>query len=182
RVFVFSFYNVGQWNCWGNARTSQMIMFYETTNIIETYIFQKDVCASWQAGVAAIGIQNPAGTAGISPPGRNTGVWDIPFTAPEAWQFYPNGTPITSFQWLDEAGTVIGTDPNALVVTPSQTTTYVAQVTYTDALDGTQRVAYRPITVVVSPTPVVTVTSSADMCDAGDAVFTITGSENDVVE
>ncbi|MFV0572781.1 MAG: T9SS type B sorting domain-containing protein [Xanthomarina gelatinilytica] len=182
RVFVFSFFNVGQFDCWGGTRTSQMIMFYETTNVIETYIFQKDVCASWAGGRAAIGIQNDAGTQGISPPGRNTGVWDIPFTAPEAWQFYPNGTPITSFQWLDEAGAVIGTDPNALVVSPSQTTTYVAQVTYTDALDGTQRVAYRPITVVVSPTPVVAVTSSADMCDAGDAVFTITGSENDVVE
>ena len=182
RVFVFSFYNVAQFSC--NAlKTSQMIMFYETTNIIETYIFQKPVCPGWAGGRAAIGIQNDAGTAGISPPGRNTGVWDIPFLTPEAYQFVPDGTTITSFQWLDEAGTVIGTDPNALVVTPSQTTTYVAQVTYTDALTGTDYIAYRPITVVVSPTPVVTVTSSADICTGGgDAVFTITGSENDVVE
>ncbi|MCX7551982.1 hypothetical protein OS191_14155, partial [Xanthomarina sp. F2636L] len=183
RVFVFSFFNVGQWSCWGAARTSQMIMFYETTNIIETYIFQKDVCNSWQGGVAAIGIQNPAGTAGIYPPGRSTGTWDIPFTAPEAWQFYPNGTPITSFEWLDDAGNVLGTDPTGLAVSPSQTTTYIAQVTYTDALPPyTERVAYKPITVVVSPTPLVTVTSSADVCDTGDAVFTINGAENDIVE
>ncbi|MFL0352119.1 T9SS type B sorting domain-containing protein [Xanthomarina sp. GH4-25] len=181
RVFVFSFYNPPQFGC-TSLRTSQMIMFYETTNVIETYIFQKPVC-SWNGGNAVIGIQNPAGTQGIAPPGRNTGTWDIPFTAPEAWQFYPNGTPITSFEWLDETGTVIGTDPTNLTVTPSVTTTYIAQVTYTDALPPyTERVAYRPITVVVAPTPAVTVTSSADLCDTGDAVFTITGSENDVVE
>jgi len=184
RVFVFSFFNLGQYgtNCWGSTRTSQMIMFYETTNIIETYIFQKDVCTNWENGRAAIGIQNNAGTQGISPPGRNTGTWDIPFSAPEAWQFYPNGTPITSFEWLAEDGTVLGTDPTNLTVTPSQTTTYVAQVTYTDALTSDVYTAFRPITVVVQPTPVVTVTASADVCDSGDAVFTITGSENDVVE
>src|SRR5690554_1126530 len=180
RVFVFSFFNVGQFGCWGGTRTSQMIMFYETTNVIETYIFQKDVCASWAGGRAAIGIQNDAGTQGISPPGRNTGVWDIPFTAPEAYQFYPNGTTITTFQWLDENGVVLGTDPTGLTIVPTQTTTYIAQVTYTH--NGVETVAYKPITVVVPPTPIVTVTTSDDLCDSGDAVFTITGAENDIVE
>ncbi|TYA59654.1 hypothetical protein, partial [Formosa maritima] len=181
RVFIFGFQTVAQFAC-NSLKTTQMIMFYETTNVIETYIFEKPVCASWAGGRAAIGIQNNAGNQGLSPPGRNTGVWDIPFLSPEAYQFIPNGTSITTFQWLDEAGTVLGTDPNALVVTPSQTTTYIAEVTYTDAFTGVEYVATRPITVVVSPTPVVTVTSSADLCDTGDAVFTITGSENDVVE
>ncbi|GGG55794.1 T9SS type B sorting domain-containing protein [Bizionia arctica] len=180
RAFVFSFYNVAQYSC--NAlKTEQMIVFYETTNIIETYIYKKPIC-SWNGGLAVIGIQNPGGTQGVAPPGRNTGVWNVPELSPEAWQFYPNGTPITTFQWLDEAGAVIGTDPANLTVAPSQTTTYVAQVTYTDALTGDLFTAYRPITVVVAPTPVVTVTSSADVCTGGDAVFTITGSENDVVE
>ncbi|MDX1774338.1 T9SS type B sorting domain-containing protein [Oceanihabitans sediminis] len=184
RAFVFSFYNVGHFgsSCWGSTRTSQMIIFYETTNIIETYIFQKDLCSSWNNGSAAIGIQNPAGTQGIAPPGRNTGAWNIPFTSPEAWQFYPDGAPITSFEWLAEDGTVLGTDPTNLTVTPSETTTYIAQVTYTDALSGVEYVAYKPITVVVSPTPVVTLASSDDFCDAGDAVFTISGAEGDIVE
>ncbi|SFN88428.1 gliding motility-associated C-terminal domain-containing protein [Bizionia echini] len=183
RVFVFSFFNVAQFSSACNSlKTSQMIMFYETTNIVETYIFQKPVCPGWAGGRAAIGIQNNAGTQGISPPGRNTGVWDIPFTAPEAYQFVPNGPTITTFQWLAEDGTVLGTDPTNLTVTPSQTTTYVAQVTYTDALTTDVYTAFRPITVVVQPTPVVTVTASADVCDSGDAVFTISGSENDVVE
>tara|TARA_R110002012_G_scaffold51138_1_gene132165 strand:- start:42424 stop:50385 length:7962 start_codon:yes stop_codon:yes gene_type:complete len=181
RVFVFSFFNPPQFGC-TTLRTSQMIMFYETTNVIETYIFQKPVCATWAGGRSAIGIQNPAGTQGVSPPGRNTGVWDIPFTAPEAYQFVPSGATITTFQWLAEDGSVLGTDPTNLTVTPSQTTTYVAQVTYTDAITGVEYIAFRPITVVVQPTPVVTVTASADVCDSGDAVFTITGSENDVVE
>ncbi|GAA3781963.1 hypothetical protein GCM10022271_12800 [Corallibacter vietnamensis] len=184
RVFVFSFFNVAQFSAACNSlKTNQMIMFYETTNIIETYIFQKPICPGWAGGRAAIGIQNDAGTDGVSPPGRNTGVWDVSPTGPEAWQFYPNGgAPITSFEWLDDAGTVLGTDPNALVVTPSETTTYIAQVTYTDALTGVERVAYRPITVVVPPTPVVTLSDSPDVCGSGDAIFTITGSENDVVE
>ncbi|WP_417289818.1 T9SS type B sorting domain-containing protein [Corallibacter sp.] len=184
RVFVFSFFNVAQYSTACNSlKTNQMIMFYETTNIIETYIFQKPICPGWAGGRAAIGIQNDAGTDGVSPPGRNTGVWDVSPTGPEAWQFYPNGgAPITSFEWLDDTGTVLGTDPNALVVTPSETTTYIAQVTYTDALTGVERVAYRPITVVVPPTPVVTLSDSPDVCGSGDAIFTITGSENDVVE
>src|SRR5690554_1378919 len=182
RAFVFTFFNVGQFGtgCWGSTRTSQMIIFYETTNIIETYIFQKDVCTNWAGGRAAIGIQNNAGTQGISPPGRNTGVWNIPFTAPEAYQFYPNGTTITTFQWLDENGVVLGTDPTGLTIVPTQTTTYIAQVTYTH--NGVETVAYKPITVVVPPTPIVTVTTSDDLCDSGDAVFTITGAENDIVE
>src|SRR5690554_36272 len=182
RAFVFTFFNVGQFGtgCWGSARTSQMIIFYETTNIIETYIFQKDVCSSWNNGNAVIGIQNPAGTQGIAPPGRNTGVWNIPFTAPEAYQFYPNGTTISTFQWLDENGVVLGTDPTGLTIVPTQTTTYIAQVTYTH--NGVETVAYKPITVVVPPTPIVTVTTSDDLCDSGDAVFTITGAENDIVE
>ncbi|WP_452232563.1 T9SS type B sorting domain-containing protein [Lacinutrix sp. MEBiC02595] len=182
RAFVFTFFNVGQYSCWGATRSTQMIIFYETTNIIENYLFQKDICAAWAGGRAAVGIQNNAGTEGISPPGRNTGVWNV--ATPEAWQFYPNGTAntVTSFQWLDESGAVIGTDPTGLDVNPSQTTTYVAQVTYTDALTSDVILAYKPITVVVSPTPVITVTSSPDTCPGGDAVFTISGSENDVIE
>ncbi|MGY0391920.1 T9SS type B sorting domain-containing protein [Bizionia sp. KMM 8389] len=181
RVFVFSFFNVAQFSC-NELKTSQMIMFYETTNIIETYIFQKPICPGWAGGRAAIGIQNNAGTEGLAPPGRNTEVWDVPFLAPEAYQFVPAGDTITSFEWLAEDGSVLGTDPTALVVTPSVTTTYVAQVTYTDAISGEEFIAYRPITVVVAPTPAVTITAGADLCDSGDAVFTIEGSENDVVE
>ncbi|WP_223033060.1 T9SS type B sorting domain-containing protein [Hanstruepera marina] len=179
RVFVFSFFNPPQYGC-TTLRTSQMILFYESTNVIETYIFQKPVCSTWAGGRAAIGIQNDAGTQGIAPPGRNTGVWDV--SIPEAWQFYPNGTPIYDFEWLDETGAVIGTDPTNLTVTPNTTTTYIAQLTYTDAITGDEYVAVRPITVVVQPTPVITLTSNNSVCSGGDAEFTITGSEGDVVD
>lgn len=180
RVFVFSMRNIAHFSCTA-SKTNQMILFYESTNIIETYISQKDLCP-WNDGLAAIGIQNPAMTQGVFPAGRANNVFDVNFLNPEAYQFVPSGTPITSFEWLDEAGSVLGTDPAALVVAPSQTTTYVAQVTYTDALTGDEYIAYRPITVVVSPSPVITVTTGGDVCSGGDAVFTITGDENDVVE
>lgn len=179
RVFVFSFFNVAHFLC-NSLKTSQMILFYESTNVIEVFMFQKPVCLTWAGGRAAIGIQNEAGTQGISPPGRNTNVYDI--TVPEAWQFYPNGTSISEFEWLDETGAVVGTDPNNLTVAPTTTTTYIAQITYTDAITGDIYVATRPITVVVQPTPVITLTSNNSVCTGGDAEFTITGSEGDVVD
>src|SRR5690606_1475314 len=132
RVFVFSMRNVAHYQC-TSAKTNQMILFYESTNIIETFISRKDVCGSWNGGLAAIGIQNPAMTQGAFPPGRANNVFDVDFLNPEAYQFVPSGAPITSFEWLAEDGTVLGTDPTNLIVTPSQTTTYIAQVTYTSA-------------------------------------------------
>ncbi|TYB79442.1 T9SS type B sorting domain-containing protein [Bizionia myxarmorum] len=181
RAFVFSTRNVAHFQCTAE-KTYQMIVFYESTNIIETYISQKGLC-SWNGSLASIGIQNPAMTQGAYPPGRANNVFTVDFLDPEAYQFLPNGgTTITTFEWLAEDGTVLSTDPTGLTVTPSETTTYVAQVTYTDTTTGAEYVAYKPITVVVSPTPVITVTTGGDICEGDDAVFTLTGGENDVVQ
>ncbi|MDO6597560.1 T9SS type B sorting domain-containing protein [Oceanihabitans sp. 2_MG-2023] len=178
RAFVFTFNNPAHFGC-NTLRTTQQIVFYETTNIIETYIYQKPSCATWAGGRAAIGVQNNDGTIGTSPPGRNTGVWDV--VMPEAWRFTPDGVSTTTFEWLDESGAVIGTGPD-INLSPSETTTYIARLTYTNAITGATTSSIRPITINVPPTPVVTLTTNASSgCSGGDAVFIITGEEGDEV-
>jgi hypothetical protein len=109
-----------------------MIVLYETTNVIEVYVQEKNVCSTWNSGNAIIGIQDATGTQAVVPPGRN-GLdpdWTV---AGEAWRFVPNGAPSTSVTWYEgptAIGTPIGTG-NTITVCPSTTTTYTAQVTYT---------------------------------------------------
>src|SRR5690606_11546622 len=95
---------------------------------IDVYVENKAACPTWNSGNTVIGIQNPAGTVGLTPPRRNTGNWTV--TTPEGWRFLPDGAPIYSVEWF-EGATSIGTGNN-IDVCPTETTTYTAQVTYTD--------------------------------------------------
>ncbi|RED43291.1 putative secreted protein (Por secretion system target) [Winogradskyella eximia] len=122
---------------------SGMIVFYENTNIIEVYIKDKNIDAAgspnfgsdpWNDGNAAIGIQKDSGSATVAP-GRNT--LDPNWTATnEAWRFVPSGPAITELKWYEGpiADGIVIPDPNndnQITVTPSTTTTYFAEVTYT---------------------------------------------------
>lgn len=92
---------------------------YETTNAIEVYIQDKPVCSDWNDGNAVIGIQNADGSAGVSPPGRNTGAWSA---SNEAWRFTPSGPSIVSVAWYEGSTQVsTGATYNAC---PTTTTTY----------------------------------------------------------
>lgn len=131
RIFVVSFNNIPHFSC-TSINSTHMIVLYETTNVIDVYVQEKQTCTSWNGGNAIIGIQNPAGTAGLAAPGRNTAPdWTV--TSPEAWRFTPNGAPIYTTEWFDGA-TSLGTNP-IVSVCPTVTTTYTAQTTYT-ACDG----------------------------------------------
>ncbi|WP_445453996.1 GEVED domain-containing protein [Flavobacterium sp. 25HG05S-40] len=108
-----------------------MIVLYENTNVIEVYVKEKNVCATWNDGNAIVGIQNAAGNAAVVAPGRNglDANWTI---TDEAWRFTPTGTTLTSIKWFEGNGTTgpqIGTT-NTINVCPSITTTYTAEVTY----------------------------------------------------
>ncbi len=128
RVLAVSFYNVEMYSC-GDLLATHMIVMYETTNVIDIYIQNKPTCNSWQGGVAAVGIQNNAGTQGYVPPGRNSS--DSPWTTQEeAWRFTPVGDSILEFEWLNSAGDVISTD-SSFEVLPTETSSYTARVTYT---------------------------------------------------
>lgn len=161
RVLVVSYFEVPMFSGTCNALlATQMVVFYETTNVIDVYIQDKPSCPSWNSGNAAIGIQNDAGTEAFVPPGRNTSdsPWD---TTNEAWRFRPAGDSVVDFSWLDEGGNVVGTDP-MVTVCPDNTTTYTAQAVYTNCNGDT---------VTVTDDVIVTVTSTFDVDLGGDQAF-----------
>lgn len=109
-----------------------MIVLYENTNVIEVYIKEKNVCASWNDGNAIVGLQNSDGTQAVVAPNRNG--LDTNWTVTnEAWRFVPSGPSITTIKWYQGAGVtgpVVGTT-NTVSVCPPANTTYTAEVTYT---------------------------------------------------
>ena len=131
RVLVVAYFEVPMFSgACNDLLATQMVVFYETTNIIDIYIQDKPSCPTWNAGNAALGIQNDDGDIAFVPPGRNTS--DSPWeTTNEAWRFIPAGDSVVDFSWLDSTGTVIGTD-TTLNVCPAETEIFTAQVVYTN--------------------------------------------------
>ncbi|WP_430403218.1 PKD domain-containing protein [Fluviicola sp.] len=159
RIFVVSYNDLGHFSC--NAlRSTTMMVLYETTNVIDIYVQNKATCTGWNGGRAIIGIQNPAGTAGVAAPGRNAGAnWTV--VTPEGWRFTPTGTPNYSVAWFQGA-TQIGTG-NTINVCPTATTTYTSVVTY-NRCDGTTVTASDALTVNFSNLTPPTVTPTAESC------------------
>lgn len=117
-----------------NTLQSYQIVLYETTNIIEVHVRNRTSCGSWNSGNGLIGIQNAAGTAGVTPPGRNTGTWNV--TTTEAWRFSPSGpTMPIRYEWADasDPSVILGTG-STLTVAPDDTTTYCVRA-YLDGCD-----------------------------------------------
>lgn len=183
RTFVVNFRNVPHFDC-NNLRTTQQIVLYETTNVVEVYIQDKPRCNSWNGGRATIGIQNGAGTQGIAPPGRNTGAWTA---NNEGWRFTPNGAPNYSISWFNENGSDIGSGSGVNFCLSDATTpekVYV-QINYT-ICNGNNIVVTD--SVVIAPRPPVVLSASAtealcaDSCNgtgtvtisSGTAPYTIT--------
>ncbi|MEM7186404.1 MAG: gliding motility-associated C-terminal domain-containing protein [Bacteroidota bacterium] len=131
RVLVVAYFEVPMFSATcNNLLATQMVVFYEFSNVIEIYMQDKPVCPTWNDGNAALGIQNNDGNIAFVPSGRNTS--DSPWSATEeAWRFTPAGDATYVFEWLDDTGATIGTDPT-LNVCPTNPTTYTAQVTYTN--------------------------------------------------
>ncbi|MCH2197185.1 MAG: gliding motility-associated C-terminal domain-containing protein [Flavobacteriales bacterium] len=123
RTFVVSFDDVCMFSCTSLQSSSQLVL-YESTNIIEVYIVEKNACA-WNSGSTLIGIQNDASNVAYTPPGRNTGNWTA-FN--EAWRFVPDGDAIGSVTWYED-GIEIATG-DSLSVCPDSATTYVAALNY----------------------------------------------------
>jgi len=163
RFFAVSFSNVPHYNC-NTLRTYQQIVIYETTNIVEVYIQDKPTCAGWNGGRAVIGLQNADATQGITPPGRNTGNWTA---SNEAWRFLPAGAPNYQLTWYQGA-TVLGNTPT-INVCPSATTTYTAEVVYTNC-DGTVVTVTDDVTVTQNSTLNVTVTPASSTLCTGESV------------
>lgn len=109
RIFVISYDNVAHFKC-NSDKTTQRILLYETTNIIDVQISRKDLCSSWNNGNAVVGIQNEAGTVAYVPPGRNTGAWHV--SNEELWRFIPDTSTVITHTttWYDDTtNAVLGT-------------------------------------------------------------------------
>lgn len=130
RTFMFDFNQVCHYSC-NNLRTTQRIVLYETSNVVEVYIGNKPACGGWNGGRAVIGMQNAAGNTGIVAPGRQTGNWTA---SNEAWRFTPSGAPNYSIEWYenDLTGSPVATGNNVQVCPSNQFTSYSALLTYTN--------------------------------------------------
>ncbi len=129
RAFVLNFDEVSQFSC-NNLLTSQQIILYESSNVIDVNIIDKPVCSGWNDGLAVIGIQGNNLTEFLVPPGRNTSVWTA---QDEQWRFVPAG-PFdnnVTFVWTDQDGNVVGNDISINVCPPSGITTYTVTMEFT---------------------------------------------------
>lgn len=135
-----------------------MMVFYEDTNIIEVYIEEKNLDGvyyngggRWNYGRACVGLQENQNNA-IVPTGRNSNSTNWT-TTNEAWRFTPDGTSITTLKWYENsisaANEIIDPDNDGQIeVSPTETTTYYAEVTY-NLCSGATLVELDPTTVTV---------------------------------
>lgn len=142
RTFIASWYRVPYYGdpnsvttgyCNNPLFATSQIVLYETTNAIEIYIENKEVCPNWNAGAAIEGIVGNNGTTAYTVPGRNYPAF---WTAQnDAWRFTPNGIPSYTTNWF-EGNTLVGTGDTVQVCPSSLQTTYTAVTTYTPCGGG----------------------------------------------
>lgn len=160
RIFIVEYLGVGAFGCGATICFGSQIHLYETTNVIETHILKKDICASWNSGRGVHGIQNLAGTLANIVPGRNglSAPWNINVNpaavppsspTPEGRRWTPTGAttyamatipfqPVympltlpTGTTWAMAGGPVIATSVATINVSPLVATNYVFSVPYT---------------------------------------------------
>ncbi len=149
RKFVFTFDNVAHFSC-NNLHTTQRIVLYETSNVIDVQIDQKDLCSSWNNGNAVVGIQNQDGTVAYVPTGRNTGAWTVPDTAPELWRFVPNHNPSTivfDYKWYNDATNTLVGSGQSINVCVTEDTVFRVEASYNDPNTGQQYTLTDTVTV-----------------------------------
>ncbi len=152
RRFVVSWLNVPMFGdpnsvatgiCNQQYQQTQQIVLYETSNVIDIYLGQKDVCLGWNSGWAVEGIQNASGTVAYTVPGRNSTVWTA---ANDGYRFTPDGAPAYEIVWYD--GNTVLANNDSVTVCPDSTKTYRVDALYINCANDT---------VVVSDSVIVTV-------------------------
>jgi gliding motility-associated-like protein len=139
RKFIIIYNEIPQFSC-NNLLAFQQIVFNENDASIEVHIQNREVCTSWNSGLATLGIQNEEllpDTCGYYPgdatsptlPNRNTGTWAIISSNPESYVFMPNANP--QITWYDANHNVIGTTAD-VTVSPTVETIYTLEVTFED--------------------------------------------------
>lgn len=135
------------------------IVLNESDNTIENHLMNKPSCPEWNDNQATMGVQNETGFIGYTVPGRNATSWTARM---EGWMYTP--TSVDSFQIVQipyelqpilpgekveykwyKGSEQISTQ-QTIVVTPRETTTYVAYITLCDGQEFSDSV-----TVIVIP-------------------------------
>jgi len=150
RQFVVNYVDIPHFggNCEGYYSTTQIIL-YESSNVIDVNIVDKPVCTEFNDGLAVVGIQNIENTIAFTPPDRNIGVWE---TTNESWRFSPSvGEANYDFGWYD--GDTLISNEDTISVSPEETTTYTAAVTY-NLCNGDTATVLDTVVVEIAPTPV----------------------------
>ncbi|MFK7748108.1 MAG: gliding motility-associated C-terminal domain-containing protein [Kordia sp.] len=160
RQFKVTFFEIPQFGC-NDLLTTQQIILYESSNVVDVLLIEKPLCPTWNQGLATTGIQNITGTVGYAPPGRNTGAWEV--LTQELWRFVPAGAPNYTFEWLDPDGNVISNDTD-ITVSPTEDTVYTASITYALS-DGSLVTLTDDVLVTVQTSPEVAVISASEVCD-----------------
>jgi len=109
RRLTVTWNNVPMFSCTADLYSSQIIL-YETTNIVETHISNKPLCATWNSGNAVHGLHGPGGTTALTVPGRNNTQW---VTTNEGYRFTPQAT----IEWASTSGLTFPYNAGILTVT-----------------------------------------------------------------
>ena len=169
RQFVVNFSEVCYFSC-NDIKSSSQIILYESSNTIDINIYDKPTCLTWNDGLAVVGVQNIDDTIAFTPPERNTSVWEA---TDEFWRFTPSlGTNDYVFEWY-EGTTLLGTN-DTVSVSPTETTTYTASITYNLCAGGTATVTDNVI-VEITPNPQpIAISEIVYQCPEGESVLEVT--------
>jgi gliding motility-associated-like protein len=155
RKLVVSWVNVPSFSC-GGANNVQIVL-YESTNIIETHITNKNLCGGWNSGAGVHGIHNLAGTVAVTVPGRNATSWS---TTNNAYRWTPSGSPVSPvYTWYQVGNPVpIGTGLTINVTPPAGGAQYTCHPEYGACYQGYMTCmgfggANGPDTILVVPGP-----------------------------
>ena len=167
RRWVVSWNGCAMYYC--GTPATQQICLYETTNIIDNFLQSKPLCSTWNGGYAIQALHNATGTVAYVVPGRN---YPTQWTATnDAKRYTPSGASTTAITWLDGNNNVVG-NTASINVCPTTTTTYTAQVVYTNCNNTTVSVTDQVVVNVSSLA--VTMGPNASICLGGNTPLSAT--------
>jgi gliding motility-associated-like protein len=119
RKWILSFYKVPLFLtpvCSNLIENTHQIVLYESTGLIEVFIYSKQICMDWNEGRAMVGLQSFDRTQGIMAPGR--AATDNPWGSigmNETWRFVPatGNSLLKRVELLDLAGNILQTGTTA---------------------------------------------------------------------
>ena len=137
RYLVVSFDSVPMFSC-NTLFSSQQVVLFESTYLIDINIRNKPLCANWNGGLAIEGIQNATGTTAFTVPLRNGTQWQA---TNDSYRFTPAGVNTVQYlyTWIDvNTNMVLGTGPNLSYtpITNTQVTVQCQAITDCDTIQA----------------------------------------------